>query len=137
MLLNMQIFLDLSKTLEDSRKTLGRLPKKSSNVFYVRRLSTKSSKVFCPEWYKRMMSSGVQAYLCWGMISSSMYNSFVYSLFYDLYVYYFSCKFICKLEEILIKRIWYIFSCFSQSIWHYWSYWYNIPKVFLNHSTHS
>ena len=34
-----------------------------------------------------------------------MCNSFVYGMFYDLYVYYFSCEFFCKLEEMLIKRI--------------------------------
>ena len=61
-----------------------------------------------------MMSSGVQAYLCGGIISSSMCNSFVYGQFYYLYVYYFSCEFFCKLEDMLIKRIQYIFSCFPK-----------------------
>ena len=134
-------FSDLSQTLEnlseDSWKTLRRLLGKSSNVFYARWLPAKSSEVFCLRWYKRMMSSGVQTYLCGWIISSFMCNSFVYGLFCDLFVYYFSCEFFCKLEEMLIKRIWYIFSCFSQSSWHYWSYWYNIPRYFLNHSTHS
>ncbi|WZY88077.1 hypothetical protein YC2023_044812 [Brassica napus] len=40
------------KVLEDSWKTLRRLPKKFSNAFYARRRSTKSIKVFCPKWYK-------------------------------------------------------------------------------------
>ena len=130
-------FSDLSQTLEnfseDSWKTLGRLLGKSSNVFYARWLP----EVFCPRCYKGMISSGVQPYVYGGIISSYMCNSFVYGMFYDLFVYYFSCEFFCKLEEMLIKRIWYIFSCFSQSSWHYWSYWYNIPRYFLNHSTHS
>ena len=98
------------KTLRNSRKTLGRLSKKSSNVFYARRLPTKSSrslpKSYAQSGYKGMMSSGVQTYLCWGMISSSMCNIFVYGLFYDLYVYYFSCELFYKLEEMLNKRTW-------------------------------
>ena len=69
------------------------------------------------------------------MISSSMYNGFVYGLFYDLYVY-FSCEFFCKLGEMWIKRIWLICLCFSKSTWHYWSYWYNILRKYFNHSTH-
>ena len=40
MLLNMHIFLDLSKTLEDFSKTFG----KSSSVFYARKFPTKSSR---------------------------------------------------------------------------------------------
>ena len=68
--------------------------------------SRKFSEVFCLKWYKWMISSGVQTYLCWGMIYSSMCNSFVYCLFYDLCVYYFSCELFCKLEEMLMKRIW-------------------------------
>ena len=93
----------LKRLSEGSRKTLGRL---SSNVFYARRLPRNLQEVFCPMWHKGIMSSGVQVYLCWGIISTSMCNSFIYGLFYDLYVYYFSCEFFCKLEEMLIKRIW-------------------------------
>ena len=120
----------LRRLLEDSQKTLGRLLGKSSNVFYAR-IPRSVREVFCSRWYKEMMSSGVQAYLCGGIISSSMCNYFVYGVFYDLYMYYFSCEFFCKLEEMLIKRIWYIFSCFPKvlDIQH--------TKNFLNHSTHS
>ena len=130
----------LRRLLEDSQKTLERLLGKTSNVFYARRLPAKSWEVFrslLPKVVQRNDVKWSQAYLCWGTIFSSMCNTFVYGLFYDLYVYYFSCEFICKLEEMLIKRIWYICSCFSQSTWHYWSYWYNIPRNFLKHPTHS
>ncbi|WZZ65509.1 hypothetical protein YC2023_076879 [Brassica napus] len=51
----------LRRLLEDYQKTLGILLGKSSNVFYGRRLPTESSEVFCPKWYKRMMSSGENA----------------------------------------------------------------------------
>ncbi|WZZ69941.1 hypothetical protein YC2023_081311 [Brassica napus] len=53
---------DFWKTFRNSQKTLGRLPKKSSNVFYARRLPTKSSrslpKSYAQSGYKGMMSSG-------------------------------------------------------------------------------
>ena len=126
-----QIWVRLWKTYQ---KTLRRLLGKFSNVFYARRLPAKSFEVLCLRWYKGMMSSGVQAYLSLWIISSSMCYSFVYCLFYDLFVFCFSCDLFFKL---IIKRIWYICSCFFQSNWHYWSYWYNIPRNFLNHSTHS
>ncbi|KAG5400289.1 hypothetical protein IGI04_014896 [Brassica rapa subsp. trilocularis] len=42
----------IKRLLENSWKTLRRLPKKFSNAFYARRRSTKSIKVFCPKWYK-------------------------------------------------------------------------------------
>ena len=45
------------------------------------------------------ISSGVLACPCREMIC----NSFVCSLFCDLHVYFFSCEFFCKFEEILIK----------------------------------
>ena len=116
MFLNMQIFQIWVRFWKTSQKTLGRLSEDflGSLIMYFMLDDFPRSlrEVVCPRWYKGMMSSGVQAYLCGGIISSSICNSFVYCLFYDLYVYYFSCEFFCKLEEILIKRIWYIFSCF-------------------------
>ena len=38
----------------------------------------------------------------------------IYGLLCDLQVYSFSCRFFCKLEDMLIKRIQYIFSCFPK-----------------------
>ena len=46
-----------------------------------------------------LTSSGVQTCLYGGMT----YISFVYDLFCNLYVYYFSCKFFCKFEKILMN----------------------------------
>ena len=148
MLLNMQIFQIWVRLWKISQKTLGRLSETLGRLladflrsllmyFMLEDFPRSLREVFCPKWYKWMMSSGVQTYLCWGMISRSMCNSFIYGLLYDLYVYYFSCELFCKLEKMLIKRIWSICSSFFKSTWHYWSYWYNIPRIFFNHSTHS
>ena len=49
------------------------------------------------------MSSGVQIYLCGGIISNSMCNSYIYGIFCDLCVYSFSCEFFCKFEKILMN----------------------------------
>ena len=48
------------------------------------------------------MSRGVQACFCRGMI----YNSFVYGMFCDLYMYSFSYEFFCKSEDILKEKNW-------------------------------
>ena len=107
--LNMQIFQVWVRLWKISQKTLerlseipGRLLADSETLgrlladflrsllmyFMLEDFPRSLRKVLCPKWYKEMMSSGVQAYLCWGMISNSMCNSFVYGLFYDMYVHY-------------------------------------------------
>ena len=93
----------LGKISEDSWKILGRLLEDFARIFPMKSLGS-LPKSYAQSGNKGMMSSEVQDYLCWGTISSSMCNSFVYGLLYDLYVYYFNCKFFCKLEEMLNKK---------------------------------
>ncbi|WZY88603.1 hypothetical protein YC2023_045338 [Brassica napus] len=63
----------LDKFWKTSHKTLGRLSEDflGSLLMYLEVVG-KSSKVFCPRWYKGMMSTGVQTYLCGGIISTSI-----------------------------------------------------------------
>ena len=135
MFLNMQIFLDLSQTLEDfsenSWKILGRLLEDflGSSIFYARRLPTKSSGSFLKYSGSLQKSSAQSGTIEWCQMESKLIYVEEWYLRLCVIVLFMVCFMICmctilvmifcKLEEMLIKRIWYICWCFSKTTWHY------------------
>ena len=99
----------LRRLLEDSPRSL---PKSFAQGGTKEWCQVESKLIYVEEWY--LAPSVIVLFMICFMIC----------------MYYFICEFFCKLEDMLIKRIWYICSCVSQSTWHYSSYWYNIPRIF-------